>query len=72
MRKLHNIERSAFRREYVGYSNGLVWRIGKSNSSFGRWQAWNDSTDMRLRSTYLYAWSLEEMSAKLEAVKVTA
>ena len=28
---LHNIEKSAFRNEYVGYGGGLVWRIVKGS-----------------------------------------
>ncbi len=57
-----NIERSAFRRgEYVGYSNGKVYRITKSNSSDGVWVAHNqDNYNDRIA-----AWRLTDMSLKL-------
>jgi hypothetical protein len=62
MKNYHNIEKSAFRKgEYVGYSNGKVYRITKSNSSFGNWHAhnqdnWNDQ---------FFAFGLQSMSEKL-------
>jgi hypothetical protein len=35
-------EKSAFRRgEYVGYANGKVFKIKKSNSTYGNWFAHN-------------------------------
>ena len=64
MKSYPNIERSAFRKgEYVGYSNGRVYHIRKSNSSFGNWFAhnrdnWNDQ---------IYAFGLQSMSDKLSA-----
>jgi hypothetical protein len=62
----HNIDKSAFRRgQYVGYSGTLVWRIEKSNSSFGRWFARNDSSDLRTAATFLYGWTLDEIANKL-------
>ena len=66
MKSYHNIEKSAFRKgEYVGYSNGKVYYIRKSNSSFGNWFAhnrdnWNDQ---------IYAFGLESMSNKLSENK---
>ena len=59
---MFNIEKSAFKRgEYVGYAKG-VWRITKSNSSYGRWHArrYINPNDQ------LFAWRLADMSAKLK------
>jgi hypothetical protein len=64
----HNIDKSAFHRgEYVGYAACSVWRITKSNSSFGRWAAYCSSpiSDVITRNTTLFAWTLDDMSAKL-------
>ena len=64
----HNIEKSAFNRgEYVGYAACSVWRIARSNSSFGRWAARCDSpiSDVVTRNTTIFAWTLDDMSAKL-------
>jgi hypothetical protein len=65
MKYFTNIEKSAFRHgEYVGYSNGKVFHIRKSNSSYGTWFAYN-------RDSYneqLYAFGLEKMSQKLNAL----
>lgn len=59
---MHNIEKSAFRHgQYVGYGGGKVWRISKSNSSFGNWFAHNQD-DFNEK---LYAMKLKEMSEKL-------
>lgn len=66
MKFLTNIEKSGFHRgEYVGYSGSKVWRIVKSTSSFGRWQA-------RCDNNFIYAWTLEAMSAKLEQCEKAA
>lgn len=60
----HNIEKSAFRRgEYVGYGQGTVWHIRKSNSSYGRWVAFD--RDGKLQAQY--AFRLADLSPKLEA-----
>jgi hypothetical protein len=63
MRSYPNIDKSAFRKgEYVGYSEGKVYRISKSNSSFGTWFAYN-------RDNYndqVFAFGLESMSKKLQ------
>ena len=62
MKNYLNIEKSAFRKgEYVGYSNGKVFHIRKSNSSFGNWHAanrdnWNEQ---------VFAFGLASMSQKL-------
>jgi hypothetical protein len=66
----YNIEKSGFHRgEYVAYSAGYVFRVVKSNSSFGRWQAslarFNPANP-RLSSRYFYGWNLSELSAKLD------
>ena len=64
----HNIEKSAVHRgEYVGYAACSVWRIGRSNSSFGRWSARCDSpiADIVTRNLTIFAWTLDDMSAKL-------
>ena len=66
MKSFPNIEKSAFRKgEYVGYSNGKVFRITKTNSSYGTWAAhnrdnWNEQ---------FFAFGLESMSKKLSEVK---
>lgn len=64
MRNYPNIERSAFRQgEYVGYCEGRIYRISKSNSSFGTWFAFN-------RDNYndqIFAFGLAAMSEKLQA-----
>ena len=65
MKSYLNIEKSAFRKgEYVGYSNGKVFYIRKSNSSYGTWFAFN-------RDNYneqLFAFGLASMSEKLSRV----
>lgn len=65
MKNYLNIEKSAFRKgEYVGYSQGKVFHISKSNSSFGTWFAHN-------RENYneqLFAFGLASMSEKLAQV----
>ena len=65
MKNYPNIEKSGFRKgEYVGYSNGKVYRITKTNSSFGNWCAhnrdnWNDQH---------FAFGLQALSDKLAAI----
>ena len=66
MKSYLNIEKAAFRKgEYVGYScEGKVFRIRKSNSSYGTWFAFN-------RDNYneqLFAFGLDSMSEKLSRV----
>lgn len=62
MKNYPNIEKSGFRKgEYIGYSNGRVYRITRSNSSFGNWHAanrdnWNDQ---------IFAFGLASLSEKL-------
>jgi hypothetical protein len=64
MQKLTNIEKSTFRKgEYVGYANG-VWRITKSNSSFGSWAARRQDG----QGVTLFAFRLSDMSVKLSAL----
>jgi hypothetical protein len=59
-----NIEKSAFRKgEYIGYCEGRIYHISKSNSSFGTWFAYN-------RDNYndqIFAFGLATMSEKLQA-----
>jgi len=64
MKNYHNIEKSAFRKgEYIGYCEGRIYHISKSNSSFGTWFAYN-------RDNYndqIFAFGLASMSEKLTA-----
>lgn len=61
MRNFHNIEKSAFRRgEYVGYSNGLVFRICRDGRD---WYAIAEGTGIRITRP-----SLALMSVALENV----
>jgi len=64
MKNYHNIEKSAFRKgEYIGYCEGRIYHISKSNSSYGTWFAYN-------RDNYndqIFAFGLAAMSEKLEA-----
>ena len=68
MKSYPNIEKSAFRKgEYVGYSEGKVYHISKTNSSYGTWFAHN-------RDNYndqVFAFGLDSMSAKLAEKAVT-
>jgi hypothetical protein len=69
MRNYPNIERSAFRKgEYVGYCEGKVYRISKTNSSFGTWFAY----DRDNYNDQIFAFGLASMSIKLQAKEVTA
>ena len=64
MKNLHNIEKSAFHKgEYVGYSGGYIFRIHKTNSSYGNWFAYNPDGSIKI-----YAWRLEDMSKKLSEI----
>jgi hypothetical protein len=69
MKNFANIEKSAFRKgEYVGYCEGRIYHISKSNSSFGTWFAYN-------RDNYndqIFAFGLEGISKKLQAKAVIA
>ena len=62
MKNYPNIEKSAFRKgEYVGYHEGKVYHVRKSNSSFGNWFAHN-------RDNYndqFFAYGLQSLSDKL-------
>jgi len=62
MKNYHNIEKSAFRKgEYIGYCEGKIYHISKSNSSYGTWFAYNrdDYNDQ------IFAFGLASMSEKL-------
>jgi hypothetical protein len=62
MKNYPNIEKSTFRKgEYVGYCEGKIYLVTKSNSSFGNWFARNkdDFNDQ------IYAFGLASMSQKL-------
>ena len=67
----HNIEKSAFRRgEYVGYAAGYVFRVERSSSSFGNWQARLarfNPVNPRLSNRIFYAFTLSDMGDKLDA-----
>jgi hypothetical protein len=63
MKSLPNIEKSAFRKGYVGYADG-VWHIYKSSSYCGQWVARHSENS---RAPLLYAWRLSDLSAKLQA-----
>jgi hypothetical protein len=69
MKNYPNIEKSAFRKgEYVGYCEGRIYRISKTNSSFGTWAAHN-------RDNYndqLFAFGLDSMSQKLQQKGATS
>ncbi len=59
-----NIDKSAFKRgAYVGYADG-AWIITKTNSTYGNWLARKQSDP----SQTLYAFSLKQMSEKLNAI----
>jgi hypothetical protein len=66
-----NIEKSAFNRgEYVGYAAGYVFRIVKSNSSFGNWQAQlarYNPVNPRLSNRFFYGFTLAQLSERLNA-----
>lgn len=68
----HNIEKSAFRRgEYVGYAAGYVFRVERSSSSFGNWQARLarfNPVNPRLSNRIFYAFTLSDMGDKLDAL----
>ena len=67
MKNYTNIEKSAFKRgEYVGYSNGKVFRITKTNSSFGTWHAANRDNC----NDQLFAFGLQSLSEKLASLPV--
>lgn len=63
MKNYHNIEKSGFHHgQYVGYSNGKVYRITKCNTSYGNWCAKNrdDYNDQ------MFAFGLTNLSKQLE------
>jgi len=65
MKNYANIEKSGFRKgEYVGYANGKVFKIKKSNSTYGNWFAHNQSN----YNEQIYAFGLDSMSEKLSKV----
>jgi len=67
MKNLHNIEPSAFKHGvYVGYALGTVWTITGSNSSYGKWLAIPRQCDEATKHHRLYAFTLEQMSSKLD------
>jgi hypothetical protein len=68
MKNYCNIEKSAFRKgEYIGYCEGRIYHIRKTNSSFGTWFA----HDRDNYNDQIYAFGLESMSKQLQA-KATA
>jgi hypothetical protein len=65
MKNYPNIEKSAFRQgEYVGYANGKVFHIKKSNSTYGNWFAHNQSN----YNEQIFAHGLASLSEKLSKV----
>ena len=72
MKSLHNIEPSGFHKgQYVGYGAGKVWRIRKTNSTYGNWiaQACKPaSPDADPLVANIYAFRLSDMSGKLAAL----
>jgi len=69
MKNFPNIEKSAFRKgEYVGYCEGRIYHISKTNSSYGTWFA----HDRDNYNDQIFAYGLESMSIKLQAKKVIA
>jgi hypothetical protein len=69
MKNYPNIDKSAFRKgEYIGYCEGKIYHISKTNSSYGSWFAYN-------RDNYndqIFAYGLAAMSEKLQEKEVTA
>jgi len=70
---MHNIEKSAFRSgEYVGYAAGSVFRIVRSNSSYGNWCATvshGDNAEAHANRP-IFAFRLRDLSQKLAALGV--
>jgi hypothetical protein len=66
----HNIEKSAFNRgEYVGYAAGYVFRVERSNSSFGNWTARLarfNPVNPRLSNRIFYGFTLVDMGKQLD------
>jgi hypothetical protein len=70
MQSLPNVEKSAFHKgEYVGYAIGKVWRIKKTNSSYGNWVAMPPPVDANRLIPFVYAFRLIDMSDKLANLK---
>ena len=72
MHKLpHNIDKSVFRKgEYVGYAAGYMFRIVRSNSSFGNWMALlakYNPANPQLSNRFFYGFTLVELGEKLDA-----
>jgi hypothetical protein len=68
---MFNIEKSAFRKgEYVGYADRCVFRITRTNSSYGNWCACVSHGDNaeKYRNHFVFAFRLSDMSAKLSAL----
>lgn len=68
---MHNIEKSAFRKgEYVGYADGCVFHITRTNSTYGNWCACvshGDNAD-KYSNRHIFAFRLADLSAKLSAL----
>jgi hypothetical protein len=69
----HNIEPSGFHRgRYVGYGAGRVWRVMRHGKGERAWIAvplQPGSPDRDQRKPDIYATTLRDISAKLEAAK---
>lgn len=69
MKNYPNIEKSAFRKgEYVGYCEGKIFHIRKSNSTYGTWFAY----DCENYNDQVFAFGLEGISKKLQEKAVMA
>jgi len=70
----HNIEKSGFHKgEYVGYAAGYVFRVTRSNSSFGNWHAQlarYNPVNPQLSNRVFYAFTLADLGAKLDAFAI--
>ena len=70
MKNLHNIEQSGFRKgEYVGYALGTIWRITRTNSTYGNWLAIpRDADKVPRESRAIYATRLADLSRELDSL----
>lgn len=68
MKNFHNIEKShIIKGDYVGYGAGIVWRIHKTNTSYGNWVAYPQSVTAA-DHRQIFAFTLAQMSSKLEEI----
>lgn len=74
MTSFNNIEKSAFHAgQYVGYSGGRVYRIKRSNSTYGTWWAWRENAiPGDAANLSLYGHTLKQLSERLAALPAPA